>query len=144
MNAKFNFKHETSTAHLSCNEFVVLVNWRQSRRSQLRNQMNAFSHLTRLFSPSACVPLSLIVARRSYEPSDRTLFDESSINYADSHADRRIECGDIPGGESSLILMKSEPLGESSPESMCELSSSPDDCAGCGHPIQVNIKLSSE
>lgn len=78
--------------------------------------------------------------KNSFEPSDRIIFDESSINYTDSHTDRQLECGDIPSSESSLILMKSEPLGEtSSPESTCEMNTSPDDCIGCGHSIQVNI-----
>lgn len=78
----------------------------------------------------------------SYDPSDRSIFDESGISYTDSHLDNRLECTEFQSGGASCVQMKSEPLGGvSSPESSSDINPGPDDCAGCGRLIQVRIVL---
>ena len=82
----------------------------------------------------------------SFETSDRTVFDDSALNYLDnttsssnnSNNNNRGICTDTQSGGTSCLHLKSEPLcGPSSPESTSELLTGPEDCAGCGRLIQV-------
>lgn len=81
----------------------------------------------------------------SFETTDRSIFDESGIGYTDSHIDNRIECTELGSSGKTYVQMKSEPIGGvSSPESSAETSGGPDDCAGCGRLIQVNITFNKQ
>lgn len=99
---------------------------------------------------------------RSFETPERSVYDESGLNYSD-HANNQTECTDLGNGSSgsgsssgsggggigsktSCLHLKAEPLGgPSSPESTSELPNVADSCAGCagcGRSIQVRIRSS--
>lgn len=92
----------------------------------------------------------------SFETPERSVYDESGLNYND-HVNNQTDCTDLGSGgggglaggiggvsgnggtPSSCLQLKAEPLGGlSSPESSSE-TLGPDDCAGCGRLIQVCI-----
>lgn len=90
----------------------------------------------------------------SFETPERSVFDESGLNYAD-HTTNQTDCTDLGSGGglggivnssnsggASCLQLKAEPVGgPSSPESSSEPPCGPDDCAGCGRTIQVRATL---
>lgn len=75
----------------------------------------------------------------SYDIPEPNVYNEPMHFITNSN---RVLCTDVTttnNNPHNRYQFKSEPNGSSSPESACETVNTPEDCAGCGRIIQVNL-----